>query len=151
MKGSGITLKQPSNNRYRPRARNYRSPYQEDLLISMALTLVLAVAFAQFLRFPLYLAYMIGLNIVTFGCYGYDKYQAIHKAWRVPEFVLHFLAIIGGALGGITGQWFFNHKTRKQNFHIVLWSSFMVHIAILVLLSRYLLTYYIDLLALIKR
>lgn len=87
---------------------------------------------------------MVSINLVTFGFYGYDKRQAKKSGWRVPELNLHWLAMLGGAVGGILGQVAFNHKTRKRTFHIVLWSSLLVHLVIFLAFSQILLTYNAD-------
>ena len=60
------------------------------------------------------------LSLVTFFVYGYDKAQAKSDGWRVPEVVLHGLALAGGFLGGWLGRAVFHHKTRKPIFTVVL-------------------------------
>lgn len=57
---------------------------------------------------------------VTFAYYGYDKAQARRGGWRVPESILHLLALAGGFLGGWAGMAAFHHKTRELLFKIVL-------------------------------
>ena len=67
-----------------------------------------------------YLAWILAWSVVTFAFYGYDKHQAIAQGLRVPEIVLHLLALIGGFLGGWAGRAYFRHKTRKTVFLVVL-------------------------------
>jgi uncharacterized membrane protein YsdA (DUF1294 family) len=124
-------LKQTTNYREKQRAGKYHSPYKWYFWLAVALTLVLA-AFLFFLKFPLYPAYLASISGVTFGFYGYDKIQAKRKGGRVPELVLHGLAVLGGAAGGLAGQWLFQHKTRKPLFHIVLWLSLLGHLIVFV-------------------
>ena len=57
---------------------------------------------------------------VTFAYYGYDKAQARRGGWRVPEIILHLLALAGGFVGGWAGMAFFRHKTREPAFKVVL-------------------------------
>ncbi|MDE6010989.1 MAG: DUF1294 domain-containing protein [Muribaculaceae bacterium] len=64
--------------------------------------------------------YLWLINIATFAVYGYDKHQAYYAKYRVPEFVLILLAVIGGAFGALMGMWFFRHKIRKPLFYITL-------------------------------
>ena len=45
------------------------------------------------------LLYLLGINILCFLSFAYDKWQAIHRGWRVPEKVLLGQAFLGGALG----------------------------------------------------
>ena len=63
--------------------------------------------------------YLIGMTVVTFIAYGYDKRQATAAGRRVPETSLHLLALAGGSLGALAGQYVFSHKTSKQNFRSV--------------------------------
>lgn len=48
---------------------------------------------------------------MTFLFYGFDKNRAIKNKNRVPEIVLHILALIGGTHGAFLGQKVFRHKT----------------------------------------
>jgi uncharacterized membrane protein YsdA (DUF1294 family) len=66
------------------------------------------------------LAWIVGWSIPAFAMYGIDKRQAQNDGWRVPEAVLHGLALIGGVLGAWAGRAVFRHKTRKPVFLVVL-------------------------------
>ena len=63
--------------------------------------------------------YLVGINIITFMIYGIDKYNAIHKKYRISEYSLFSLSFFGGAIGAILGMRCFHHKTRKLLFWIV--------------------------------
>ena len=67
-----------------------------------------------------YVAWLIGWSVSLFALYGIDKTQAVRKGWRVPEIVLHTLALIGGFIGGWLGMLIFHHKTNKPVFKLVL-------------------------------
>ena len=43
--------------------------------------------------------YIILVNTVSFGLFGYDKHCAVNNKWRVSEFTLLTLAFCGGAFG----------------------------------------------------
>jgi len=73
------------------------------------------------------------INVITFLVYGYDKFQAKQGGWRVPEKVLHGLALAGGFLGGWLGRVVFHHKTRKPIFTIVLSISTLIYVGITIL------------------
>ncbi len=76
---------------------------------------------------PWYFTWLIFWSLVTFFYYGFDKQQAKQGNWRVPEVVLHGLALLGGFVGGWLGMMFFHHKNRKPMFVIVLLISAVVH------------------------
>src|SRR4051794_200419 len=118
--------------------KHYRSPYKTYFALALVLVIML-VAGLIFLKYPIYVAYLAGINIVTFAFYAFDKIQAKRSAGRVPELVLHLLAVAGGAVGGLAGQWLLHHKTRKPVFHIVLWTSLIIHLVIFALFHQVLL------------
>lgn len=64
----------------------------------------------------------VALSAITFLIYLLDKTRAQTRDWRIPENVLHFLALIGGWPGAFLGQQHARHKTAKLSFQIVFWS-----------------------------
>ena len=63
--------------------------------------------------------YFIIINIISFLFYGYDKYCAIKKLWRISEYHLLGLGLIGGGIGSLLGILVFRHKTKKLIFKIL--------------------------------
>lgn len=84
--------------------------------IVMAVSTMLLRLFVDLGRFW---SYLIGITVVTFIIYEYDKAIAGSTATRVPERVLHLLTVIGGTVDALLGQQLFRHKTLKKPF--VLW------------------------------
>ena len=76
--------------------------------------------------------YLVIINILCFIIMGYDKYQAIHKKWRIPEITLLSLAIIGGGIGSLLGMIFFHHKTKKIKFMILIPLSIIIDILLII-------------------
>ena len=76
--------------------------------------------------------YLIGINILAFLVYGIDKYNAVHKHYRVSEYSLFILAIFGGSIGSLLGMKTFHHKTRKIIFWIVNIISLIIWVIILI-------------------
>ena len=56
------------------------------------------------------------LNLLTFAIMGADKHAAKANLRRVPERMLFLLALLGGALGGTVGMFYFHHKTKHWYF-----------------------------------
>ncbi len=67
---------------------------------------------------------------ITFLLYGFDKAQSKMGGWRVPEVVLHGLALSGGFPGGWAGRSMFRHKTKKGFFVFVLAVSTAIHLGL---------------------
>ena len=67
-----------------------------------------------------YITWLVAWSIATFAMYGLDKFLAIRHWLRVPEMVLHALALLGGAIGGWLGMAIFRHKIRDTTFYVVL-------------------------------
>jgi len=110
-----------------------RSPYMIFAIIAVPLIIVLVLILALTTTWSLYWIWLVALSIITFLLYGYDKGQAKLGGLRVPEIVLHVLALLGGFPGGWLGRAVFRHKTRKPVFTVVLIVSTVIHLGIIYL------------------
>ena len=91
----------------------------------------------KFMKFNIIHAYLIALNVVTFMIYGFDKRQAIKSEMRVPEMVLHLLALLGGSPAAAVAQLFFHHKTRKLSFRIIFFLIISIQVAAVLIAIHY--------------
>ena len=74
-------------------------------LVAFAVVLLLGFLVYQWLKWDLYLIWLLVVTFVTFIFYRYDKIQAQKPgAMRVPEVILLALLAIGGVLGGAYAQ-----------------------------------------------
>ena len=87
---------------------------------AIVLGLVVFLALVLLTELNWYIDWLVAWSIALFVLYGIDKTQAKLNGWRVPEIVLHALALIGGFIGGWLGMFIFRHKTRKPVFKVVL-------------------------------
>ena len=69
---------------------------------------------------------------VAFVTYAADKARSETGGRRVPERVLHALALAGGWPGAAVAQQWFRHKTRKARFQVVFWLIVAAHVGIAV-------------------
>ena len=76
------------------------------------------------------LAWLAGWSVPAFALYGIDKRQARAGGWRIPENLLHAVALVGGVIGAWAGRFVFRHKTRKPIFLAVLLAASVIWIAI---------------------
>lgn len=47
---------------------------------------------------------------------GADKKRARRGEWRIKEATLWWLAVLGGAIGGLIGMRTYRHKTKHTSF-----------------------------------
>ena len=97
-------------------------------LAAAAITLI-AVAISPLRLLP---AWLLGAGIVTFATYGWDKRQSKRGGWRVPEVVMHGLALGGGVVGAWAGRGVFRHKTRKPEFLVFLIAATAIWVTIVI-------------------
>ncbi len=71
------------------------------------------------LGWPVRVAYFVSINLLTLGFYGVDKAMAKGEQTRVPELVLHGLALLGGSPAAWISQRLLRHKTGKRAFRRV--------------------------------
>jgi len=81
--------------------------------------------------------YLLALNALTFILYGVDKLKARHNWWRIPEWTLLTMAVIGGSVGALLGMRIFHHKTKKPAFRFGVPAVFIIQsgVALYIILS----------------
>lgn len=60
--------------------------------------------------------YLAAINIIGFAAYYFDKKAARWGGWRVPEFTLLMVALLGASPACWLASKIFRHKTKKQPF-----------------------------------
>lgn len=71
---------------------------------------------------------VLGLSVLTFVVYAWDKRQSARGGWRVPEQRLHLLSLLGGWPGALLAQAMIRHKTLKRRFRVVFWLTVIGHL-----------------------
>ena len=79
----------------------------------------------------LILAFYVAISLVTFIMYYADKSAAKNGAWRVPESSLHFISLAGGWPGALIAQQWLRHKSRKQPFRFIFWTTVLLNCGVL--------------------
>jgi uncharacterized membrane protein YsdA (DUF1294 family)/cold shock CspA family protein len=75
--------------------------------------------------------FYIGLSVIAFAVYAWDKSAARSGAWRTEENTLQTLAQLGGWPGALIAQQVLRHKSRKAWFRLVFWVTVAVNCAAL--------------------
>ena len=73
---------------------------------------------------------VLGLNLVTFIIYWFDKWMARANSWRVPELILWLLALLGGSVGALLAVELLRHKSKKLSFQLVLWLIILLQLGV---------------------
>lgn len=60
--------------------------------------------------------FLLVMNLITFGVFGFDKWQARKHQWRISENTLLGISLLGGIIGAASGMIIFNHKVSKKPF-----------------------------------
>lgn len=92
---------------------------------------IIAVYFSGLFPKSLLLGYL-GLNIITFFAYAFDKSAAKRGAWRTQESTLHLFSLLGGWAGAAIAQQLLRHKSSKKVFQHVFWVTVIINIAALI-------------------
>ena len=61
---------------------------------------------------------VVMVNVATLAVYGWDKFRAVRRRRRVPEWILLCLAGAGGSLGALFAMRLFRHKTLHLKFKV---------------------------------
>ena len=79
----------------------------------------------------LLLGYLLGINVLAFLLYGFDKWKAKKNKWRIPEKTLFGIAFLGGILGALIGMQVFHHKTKHWSFKILIPVFLVLHVVLI--------------------
>jgi uncharacterized membrane protein YsdA (DUF1294 family) len=119
-----------------PMKKRHPSPVLYHLSIALAVAAVAVVALwwglgRDWTWHQWLIAWLVVINGTAFAYYGIDKAQARRASRRVPELVLHALALAGGSAGAYAGMQLFRHKTLKGGFRIIFWLIVAVQVVVL--------------------
>ena len=81
------------------------------------------------------LALYIGMSLITYIVYAFDKSAAQKGARRTSEDTLHLLSILCGWPGAILAQQRLRHKSKKESFRTGFWFTVILNIIFFFLLS----------------
>lgn len=85
---------------------------------------------------PWLAAWLASVNVTAFGYYAWDKVRSRSASGRVPELVLHGLALVGGSVGAYLGMRLFRHKTVKGTFRILFWAIVALQLTVIAWLVK---------------
>ena len=95
------------------------NPIRYTLLPALVLAGIGLWAGRKYLDLDLAIAWWIGINLVTYPIWWYDKRQARKGGFRVPEWTLHLLSLAGGGVAAVLAMRSLRHKTLKPVFRFL--------------------------------
>lgn len=141
--GQIVTYKLSADNQGRPRATKATLPGDRvaspkakgggtsAVIVSGAfLAILLASVLSHKIPAVILWAYL-GISVITFFWYAYDKTAAKDGAWRTPESTLHWLSLLGGWPGALIAQQTLRHKSKKKLFRATFWFTVVVNCGVL--------------------
>jgi uncharacterized membrane protein YsdA (DUF1294 family)/cold shock CspA family protein len=94
-------------------------------VLDFFLVVGVAVALKKIPSFVLAIYFVASL--ITFIVYAFDKSAAKKGAWRTSEMTLHLLSVVGGWPGALIGQQLLRHKSKKQLFRAIFWTTVLIN------------------------
>lgn len=82
------------------------------------------------------MSYFLGVNLLTYLVYTYDKRQAINNNYRVSEQFLLLLVVAGGIFGAILSMIINRHKIKKITFIIKYVIASIIFIYLLIIYKQ---------------
>jgi uncharacterized membrane protein YsdA (DUF1294 family)/cold shock CspA family protein len=77
---------------------------------------------------PIQILYLyLAASAFTFLVYAKDKRAARAYRWRTKESTLHTLALLGGWPGALIAQQVLRHKSRKNAFQFMFWTTVVLN------------------------
>ena len=80
--------------------------------------------------------FLLLANLITFGVFGFDKWQAKKQQWRISENTLLGISLIG-VVGAASGMIIFNHKVSKKSFLVKFFIVVLIDLIIFYRLLRH--------------
>jgi uncharacterized membrane protein YsdA (DUF1294 family)/cold shock CspA family protein len=77
----------------------------------------------------------LGMGLVTFLAYAFDKSAALNRRWRTSESTLLVLGLLGGWPGALLAQRMFRHKSAKSSFQAAFWITVVLNLTVLLLVA----------------
>lgn len=108
-----------------------QSPESVTAYVLGALSILLPIGLRQLFGMGWLPAWLLGVNLVTFGAYAYDKASARHGSRRIPERILQLLALLGGSPAALLAQRVYRHKTAKFTFQLTFWMILVVQVMLI--------------------
>ncbi len=114
-----------------------RRPMATFAWIASILVIASTIALTYTTNWHIGINYLLAINTVTFLLWGYDKAISSSRLTRIPERILHTLALAGGSPGALAGAQTFRHKTAKTSFQITYWLIVAIQVGAIYLIFYY--------------
>ena len=108
-------------------------------VLGVGLSVMLSRSVRERIDLSPYAAWIGSFTLITWAFYGWDKriseLRTILQSWRIPEFTLNLITLLGGFPGAWIGRAMFQHKTnlrRHRGMFALLIASTLLHILLVI-------------------
>jgi uncharacterized membrane protein YsdA (DUF1294 family) len=108
-------------------------------ILGIGLSVMLSQSIRSRVDIPLYVAWVGSFALITWAFYGWDKriseLKTFLQGWRIPEFTLNLITLLGGFPGAWIGRVMFQHKSnvrRHRGMFALLIASTLLHILLVI-------------------
>ncbi len=118
----------PSQRRIRLKRDNGVSGLSIGVLaVLLAVPVFALTRLADRIDWRLLTAAPLAVSLLAFFLYRRDKWLAENGGWRIPEFTLHLVELLGGWPGAFLAQRKFRHKISKASYQVGFWLIVLLH------------------------
>ncbi|ADT88365.1 MULTISPECIES: DUF1294 domain-containing protein [Vibrio] len=79
---------------------------------------------------PIIVLFYILISAITYVVYAFDKSAMLNNEWRISEWLLHALSLLGGWPGALMAQAFLRFKTLEQPFRMIFWLTALANFSV---------------------
>ena len=108
-------------------------------VLGVGLSVMLNRSLQDRLTISFYITWISSFSLITWAFYGWDKriseLKTFLQSWRIPEFTLNLIALLGGFPGAWVGRSMFQHKSnvrRHRGMFVLLVTSTLLHILLII-------------------
>lgn len=79
---------------------------------------------------PIIVLFYILISAITYAVYAFDRSAMRNGEWRVSEWLLHALSLLGGWPGALMAQSLLRYKIIEQPFRMIFWLTALANFSV---------------------
>lgn len=113
-------------------AINIERPMAHGLSFALAVWFITVLFASVYLvNYPaIVVLFYILISAITYAVYAFDKSAMLNNEWRVSEWLLHALSLLGGWPGALIAQSLLRFKMTEQPFRLIFWLTLLLNFSV---------------------